>query len=110
MMQPSGIGQRRSSLVLEEGECEGSDGDWAEDDEDGAEGFLDALEDVFWVYDGAEFTWYQCSKADRPEEARVKEEEKEKGKAKEEEDSSDQGKGWGKGRKKGRSHMLRRKG
>ena len=52
----------------------------------------DALEDVFWVYDGAEFTWYQCSKADRPEEARVKEEEKEKGKAKEEEDSSDQGK------------------
>ena len=47
MMQPSGIGQRRSFLVLEEGELEGNDGYWAEDDEDGAK---DALEDVFWVY------------------------------------------------------------
>ena len=47
MMQASGIGQRRSFLVLEEGELEGTDGYWAEDDEDGAEGFLDALEDVF---------------------------------------------------------------
>jgi len=59
MMQPSGIGQRRSFLVLEEGELEGTDAYWAEDDEDGAEGFLDALEDVFWVYDDAEFTWHQ---------------------------------------------------
>jgi len=49
MMQPSGIGhgQRRSFLVLEEGELEGTDGYWAEGDEDGAEGFVDALEDVF---------------------------------------------------------------
>ena len=54
MMQPSGIGQRKSFLVLEEGELEGTDGYWAEDDEDGAEGFLDALEDVFWVYDDAD--------------------------------------------------------
>ena len=58
-MQPSGIGQRRSFLVLEEGELEATDGYWAEDDEDGAEGFLDALDDVFWVYDDAEFTRYQ---------------------------------------------------
>ena len=43
IMQPSGIGQRRSFLVLAEGELEGTDGYWAEDDEDGAEGFLDAL-------------------------------------------------------------------
>ena len=57
MMQPSGIGQRRSFLVLEEGELEGNDGYWAEDDEEGAEGFLDALEDVFWVYDDADYTW-----------------------------------------------------
>jgi len=35
--------------LLDEGELEGTDGYWAEDDEDGAEGFLDALEDVFWV-------------------------------------------------------------
>ena len=59
MMQPSGIGQRRYFLVLEEGELEGTDGYWAQDDEDGAEGFLDALEDVFWVYDDADYTWYQ---------------------------------------------------
>ena len=90
MMQASGIGQRRSFLVLEEGELEGTDGYWAEDDEDGAEGFLDALEDVFWVYDDAEFTWYQ--RAERPDEAKVKAEEREKEKAEEEEDSSDQGK------------------
>ena len=57
MMQPSGIGQRRSFLVLEEGELEGNDGYGAEDDEEGAEGFLDALEDVFWVYDDADYTW-----------------------------------------------------
>ena len=49
MMQPSGMAQRRSFLVLDEGELEGTDGYWAEDDEDGAEGFLDALEDVFCV-------------------------------------------------------------
>ena len=59
MMQPSGMAQRRSFLVLDEGELEGTDGYWAEDDEDGAEGFQDALEDVFWVYDDADYTWYQ---------------------------------------------------
>ena len=74
MMQPSGIGQRRSFLVLEEGEAEGTDGYWAEDDEEGAEGFLDG------------------SKEDRPDEAKVKEREKEKEKEEENEGSSDQGK------------------
>ena len=59
MMQPSGMAQRRSFLVLDEGELEGTDGYWAEDDEDGAEGFLDALEDVFWVCGDADYTWYQ---------------------------------------------------
>ena len=59
MMQPSGMAQRRLFLVLDEGGLEGTDGYWAEDDEDGAAGFLDALEDVFWVYDEADYTWYQ---------------------------------------------------
>eukprot|EP00435_Cladocopium_sp_Y103_P061947 s116_g23.t1 len=59
MIQPSASGQRRSFLVLEEGDLDGADGYWAEDDEDGAEGFLGALEDVFWVYDDADYTWYQ---------------------------------------------------
>ena len=60
VMQPSGMAQRRSFLVLDEGELDGTTGYWAEDDDDdGAEGFLEALEDVFWVYDDAEYTWYQ---------------------------------------------------
>ena len=94
MMQPSGIGQRRSFLVLEEGELEGTGGYWAEDDEDGAEGILDALEDVFWVYDDAEFKWYQRRFQGRQtRRGKRKGRRKGKEKAKEEEDSSDQGKG-----------------
>lgn len=54
MIQPSAIWQRRNFLVIEEGD--GTGGYWAEDGEDGAEGFLDALENVFWVYDDADFT------------------------------------------------------
>ena len=59
MMQPSGMAQRRSFLVivLEEGEIDGTSGYWAEDEDDGAEGFLEALEDVFWVHDDVEYTW-----------------------------------------------------
>ena len=90
MMQPSGIGQRRSFLVLEEGELEGTDGYWAEDDEDDAEGFLDALEDVFMTLTTHGIR--EGSKEDRPDEAKIKEREKEKGKAEEDEGSSDQGK------------------
>eukprot|EP00435_Cladocopium_sp_Y103_P016760 s2970_g4.t1 len=59
MVQPSASGQRRSFLVLDEGDLDGTDGYWAEDEEDGAEGFLDALEDVSWVFDDADYTWYQ---------------------------------------------------
>ena len=75
MVQPSGMAQRRSFLVLDEGDLEGTDGYWAEGDEDGAEGFLDALEDMMkptthGIREG--------SKADRPDEAKVKEREKEK--------------------------------
>ena len=33
------------------GDLDGNFGSWAEDEEDGAEGFLDALEDVFWIWD-----------------------------------------------------------
>ena len=59
MMQPSGMAQRRFFLVLEEGEIYGTTGYWAEDEDDGAEGFLEALEDVFLVFDDSEYTWYQ---------------------------------------------------
>ena len=46
-MQPSRMAQRRSFLVLDEGELDGTTGYWAEDEDDGAEGFLEALDDVF---------------------------------------------------------------
>ena len=55
MMNPSGSGGRRAFLVLEEGDLDGSFGYWAEDEEDGAEGFLDALEDVFWIWDDNDY-------------------------------------------------------
>ena len=59
MMHPSGSGGRRAFLVLDEGELEGNFGYWAEDEEDGAEGFLDALEDVFWIWDDHDYSWFQ---------------------------------------------------
>ena len=40
MMNPSGSGGRRAFLALDEGELERNFGYWAEDEEDGAEGFL----------------------------------------------------------------------
>ena len=59
MLNPSGSGGRRAFLVLEEGDLDGSFGYWAEDEEDGAEGFLDALEDVFWIWDDNDYSWFQ---------------------------------------------------
>ena len=56
MLNPSGSGGRRAFLVLEEGDLDGSFGYWAEDEEDGAEGFLDALEDVFWIWDDNDYS------------------------------------------------------
>ena len=53
------MAQRRSFLVLDEGELDGTSGYWAEDEDDGAEGFLEALEDVFQVYDDVDCKWYQ---------------------------------------------------
>ena len=38
--------------MFEEGDLDGNSAFWAEDEEDGAEGFLDALEDdMFWNWD-----------------------------------------------------------
>ena len=59
MMNPSGSGGRRTFLIFDEGDLEGSFGYWAEDDEDGAERFLDALEDVFWIWDDTDYSWFQ---------------------------------------------------
>ena len=113
MMQPSGIGQRRSFLVPEEGELEETDGYWVEDDEDGAEGFLDALEDVFWVYDDADYTWYQRrfqGRQTRRGKGKGRRKGKGKGRGGRRFFRSRKGKGRGKGRRKGRSHMVSEEG
>ena len=112
MMQPSGIGQRRSFLVLEEGELEGTDGYWAEDDEDGPERFLDAFEDVFWVYDDADYAWYQRrfhGRQTRRGKGKGKRKGKGKGRGGRRFFRSRKGKGRGK-RRKGRSHMVSEEG
>ena len=59
IMNPSGSGGRRAFLALEEGDLDGSFGYWAEVEEDGAEGFLDALEDVFWIWDDNDYSWFE---------------------------------------------------
>ena len=113
LMQPSGMAQRRSFLVLDEGELEGTDGYWAEDEEDGAEGFLDALEDVFWVYDDANFTWYQRrfqGKYIRRGKGKGRRKGKGKGRGGRKFFRPRKGKGRGKGRRKGRSHMVSEEG
>ncbi|CAE7547478.1 unnamed protein product, partial [Symbiodinium sp. CCMP2456] len=58
LLAPSGHGGRKTFLVLDEGHMDffGSDGYkcegyWVEDEEDGTEGFLEADDDSFWVYD-----------------------------------------------------------
>ena len=92
MMNPSGSGGRRAFLVLEEGDLDGSFGYWAEDEEDGAEGFLDALEDVFWIWDDNDYSWFQ-----RRFQGRRTRKGKGKGKGR---------KGKGKGKRKGKSHLV----
>ena len=111
LLQPSGMAQRRSFLVLDEGDLEGTDGYWAENDEDGAEGFLDALEDVFWVYDDADFTWYQRRFEGRQtRRGKGKGKRKGKGRGGRRFFRSRKGKGRGKGGRKGRSHMVSEEG
>ena len=98
MMNPSGSGGRRAFLVLDEGELEGNFGYWAEDEEDGAEGFLDALEDVFWIWDDNDYAWFQ-----RRFQGRRTRKGKGKGKGR-------KGKGKGKGRQGRRFFRSRNKG
>ena len=49
LLNNTGHGGRRSFIVIDEGELDGA-GFWAEDEDDGAEGFLNAHEDVFYIY------------------------------------------------------------
>ena len=109
MMNPSGSGGRRAFLVLEEGDLDGSFGYWAEDEEDGAEGFLDALEDVFWIWDDNDYSWFQ-----RRFQGRRTRKGKGKGKGWKGKGKGKGGrrffrprnKGKGKGKRKGKSHLV----
>ena len=47
----------RSFIVLDEGECEGCFGVWAEDFDSGIEGFLEPYDDVFWTFDEDNCSW-----------------------------------------------------
>ena len=59
LLAPSGHGGRKTFLVIEEGHLDGSEGYWVEDEDDGAEGFLEADEDAFWIYDVENYSWFQ---------------------------------------------------
>ena len=107
MMNPSGSGGRRAFLVLEEGDLDGSFGYWAEDEEDGAEGFLDALQDVFWIWDDNDYSWFQ-----RRFQGRRTRKGKGKGKGRKGKGKGGRrffrprNKGKGKGKRKGKSHLV----
>ena len=59
LLAPSGHGGRKTFLVIDEGYLDNHEGYWVEDEEDGAEIFLEADEDTFWVYDEENYTWFQ---------------------------------------------------
>ena len=107
MMNPSGSGGRRAFLVLEEGDLDGSFGYWAEDEEDGAEGFLDALEDVFWIWDDNDYSWFQRRFQGRRTRKGKGKGRKGKGKGKGgQRFFRPRNKGKGKGKRKGKSHLV----
>ena len=102
LLAPSGHAGRKTFLVLDEGYLDTYEGFWVEDEEDGAEGFLELDEDTFWVFDDDSAAWFQ-----RRFQGRKMRRGKGGGKRK------GQGKGKGRGgrrffkkKKKGRSHMT----
>ena len=59
LLNNTGHGGRRSFTVMDEGEPDDSFGFWAENEADGAEEFLDAHEDSFYIYDEQNDSWFQ---------------------------------------------------
>ena len=113
MMQPSGMAQGRSFLVLEEGEIDGTTGYWTEDEDDGAEGFLESSGRCFLVFDDSEYTWFQRrfqGRQTRRGKGKGKRKGKGKGRGGRRYFKPRRSKGRGKGRRKGRSHMVGEEG
>ena len=52
LLNNAGHRGRRSFIVIDEGEL-------AKDEDDGAEGFVDAHEDIFYIYDEQNESWFQ---------------------------------------------------
>ena len=59
LLAPSGHGGHETFLVIEEGYLDNQEGHWVEDEEDGAEDFLEDDDDAFWVYDEESYSWFQ---------------------------------------------------
>ena len=59
LLAPSGHAGRKTFLVLDEGYLDTYEGFWVEDEEDGAEGFLELDEDTFSVFDDDSAAWFQ---------------------------------------------------
>ena len=59
LLAPSGNAGRKSFLIIEEGYLDQHEGFWVEDEDDGAEGFLELDEDALWVYDDDSAAWFQ---------------------------------------------------
>ena len=101
LLAPSGHGGRKTFLVIDEGYLDNHEGYWVEDEEDGAEGFLEADQDAFWVYDEENYTWFQRRFQGRKMKREIKGRRKGKGKG---------GKGSGEKRffkrKNGRSNLA----
>jgi len=51
------VEEERFSFLMKD--LPGNFGYCAEEKEDGAEGFLDCLEDVFWIWDDSDYSWQQ---------------------------------------------------
>ncbi|CAE7441421.1 unnamed protein product, partial [Symbiodinium sp. CCMP2456] len=54
----AGHGGRKTFLAIDEGYLDNHEGYWVVDEEGGTEGFLEADDDTFWVYDEENYTWF----------------------------------------------------
>ena len=89
MMNPSGSGGRRAFFLLDEGELEGNLGYWAEDEEDGAEGFYSWMPQKTYFGSGMTMTIHGFREDSKEEEQEKEKEKEEKEKVKEKDDKDE---------------------
>ena len=59
LFAPSGNAGKKTFFVIDEGYLDNFASFWVEDENDGAEGFLEFDEDTLWVYDDDSAAWFQ---------------------------------------------------